>query len=474
VTTDCNQQTFDFHPLAGREVVARFDGGRITSDAGALLLRETEKATGIIKRFAACFTDHRNPRLIEHTVEQLIGQRVYALCLGYEDLNDHDTLRHDPLMAVLAGKPDPLGGDRHRRSDKGKALAGKSTLNRLELTPPRANRRSRYKKIVSDRAAIDQLFVDVFLESYETPPDAIVLDLDGTDDRVHGHQLGRFFNGYYGHYCYLPLYFFCGDHLLCARLRPGNVDSAAGALKQIKRLTAAIRERWPEVKIMLRGDSGFCREAIMAWCEVNNVDYVFGLAQNPRLLAKLATAMAQAKQQFEQTGEAARVFEDFSYSTLKSWSRSRRVVGKAEHLAKGPNPRFVVTSLSAEAKDARTLYEDVYCARGDMENRIKEQQLYLFADRTSAATMRANELRLQLSSIAYVLMTALQQRGLKDTELESAQCNTIRLRLLKIGAQIRVTVRKVWVSLAEGYPFAELFRKAYANLMGLRPTGPPG
>ncbi len=469
MSTECNQQSFAFHPLNSREVVARFDGGRITSDAGALLLREAERATGIIRQFAACFTDHRHPDLIEHSVYELIAQRVYALCLGYEDLNDHDTLRHDPLLAVLVGKDDPLGEDRVRQRDRGKALAGKSTLNRLELTPARADAHSRYKKITANRQAVADFFVRVFLQLQCQAPDSIVLDLDATDDPLHGHQSGRFFHGYYDCYCYLPLYIFCGDDLLCAKLRPCNIDASAGSVKELQRIIGLIRQRWPNVPIILRGDSGFCRESLMNWCEAQRVDYVLGLAQNKRLLKKIAAELIQAQQQYQHTHQAARIFADFSYQTRHSWTRSRRVVGKAEHLAKGSNPRFVVTSLSSDTHGAQSLYEDLYCARGDMENRIKEQQLALFADRTSAATMRANELRLWLSSVAYVLMTALQRLGLKETELAQAQCDTIRLKLLKIGARIRVTVRKVWVSLAESCPYQALFSQVYANLIGRYP-----
>lgn len=473
MTTECIQESFGFQSLGNREVVARFDGGKITSDAGALLLREVERRTGILRRFAACFTDHRDPERIEHTVEELIAQRVFALCLGYEDLNDHDQLRHDPLLAVMVGKVDPLGEERLRDEDKGKALAGKSTLNRLELSPVRAHRESRYKKIPVDRKAVADLFVRVFMESRAQRPDRLVLDLDATDDPLHGNQSGRFFHGYYGNYCYLPLYIFCGNDLLCAKLRPSNIDASAGALKEVQRIVAAIREKWPDVPIVLRGDSGFCREPIMNWCEHHGVDFLFGIGKNERLLRELQEELTQAKQQWQQTGQAARVFKDFSYQTLKSWSGARRVVGKAEHLDKGSNPRFVVTSLPADRWPAQALYEQEYCARGEMENRIKEQQLCLFSDRTSCATMRANELRLWFSSMAYVVMTALRRLGLQDTELAPARCDTIRLKLFKIGALIRVTVRKVWVALAESYPYQELFRKVYHNLVGIEPSPSP-
>ena len=466
--TQCNQKSFAFHPLPKREVRAAFDGGTITTDAGGLLLREVEKRTRIIGRFAACFRDHRKEEQVEHTVGELVAQRVYALALGYEDLNDHDQLRQDPLLAILADKPDPTGESRVRERDRGKALAGKSTLNRLELTKAEVAEKERYKKIVMEQAAVDRLLVEVFLEAYPEPPREIVLDLDATDDPVHGRQEGRFFHGYYGHYCYLPLYIFCEDHLLCARLRPSNIDASAGCLEEVKRIVAQIRQTWPGMKITLRGDSGFCREELMAWCEQNQVDYVLGLAKNERLKAEITEELAQARQQYAETGKAARVFKEFVYQTRESWSRLRRVVAKAEHLDKGANPRFVVTSLPAEKWEARRLYEDLYCQRGEMENRLKEQ-LMLFADRTSTALLRSNQNRLYISSIAYLLMEALRRLGLKHTDLAQAQAATIRLKLLKIGALIRITVRKVWVSMAGGYPYRDLFAQAYAQLQAPLP-----
>jgi hypothetical protein len=465
MTTECNAREFDFQGLGSRSVTARFDGGAITSDAGGLLLREVEAKTGILRRFAACFTDHRDPERVEHSVAELIAQRVFALALGYEDLNDHDTLRHDPLLAVLVGKADPTGQERRRREDRGKSLAGKSTLNRLELTPVGANEKSRYKKVVARHHDIESFFVETFLALHREPPKEIVLDLDATDDPIHGHQLGRFFHGYYDGYCYLPLYIFCGEHLLCAKLRPADIDGAAGSVKQLAKIIEPIRRVWPEVRIIVRGDSGFCRENVMCWCEENHVDYVLGLAKNARLSRILGKELHEAKLQFEATSQASRVFKDFTYQTRKSWSRERRVVGKAEHLAKGSNPRFVVTSLSAEELDARMLYEDLYCARGEMENRIKEQQLCLFADRTSCATMRANQLRLWLSSAAYTLLMTLRQFGLQGTEMATARCDTIRLKLLKVGALVRTTVRRVWISLSESCPYQRVFAQVYENLM---------
>lgn len=462
--TQCSGRLFDFQPLFRREVTVRFDGGTITSDAGGLLLREVEAKTQLLAELAKCFDDFRNPEVIEHTAEELVKQRVFALALGYEDLNDHDQLRADPLLATLVGKRDVTGQERRQQRDQGKPLAGKSTLNRLELTPVRATEKSRYKKIVARHKDIEQWFVRAFLQLHSQPPEEIVLDLDATDDPIHGHQLGRFFHGYYDGYCYLPLYIFCGEHLLCARLRPADIDASAGCVKQLARIIAEIRRHWPQVRIIVRGDSGFCRENLMRWCEENTVDYVLGLAKNKRLTKILGRALHQVQLQFEATGQPARQFEEFSYSTRKSWSRERRVVGKAEHLEKGSNPRFVVTSLSQERWDARALYEELYCARGEMENRIKEQQRYLFADRTSCQTMRANQLRLWLSSAAYVMLQALRQEGLKGTPLAKARCDTIRLKLLKIGALVQVTVRRVWFSLAESCPYQALFAQVFDNL----------
>jgi len=468
--TECNAKSLECHPLGSRKVVARFDGGAITSEAGGLLLREVESATGILRQFAACFTDRRDPNGIEHTVEELVAQRVYGLSLGYEDLNDHDALRHDPMLAALVGKLDPTGQDRKKASDRGKALAGKSTLNRLELTKEAAldagGEKDRYKKIEVIPSAVERLAVELFLQAHPIAPREIILDLDATDDPIHGAQEGRFFHGYYGGYCYLPLYIFCGEFLLAAKLRPSNIDASFGALDEVARIVDLIRRRWSEARIILRGDSGFCREPIMAWCEAHAVDYLFGLARNARLEKAIKGNLAQAQSLFEQTRQLARVFGEFSYQTLDSWSRSRRVIAKAEYLDKGGNPRFVVTTLADEPK---RLYEQIYCARGEMENRIKEQQLSLFADRTSAATIRANQIRLWFSSFAYILMQALRRLALKGTEMEKAQCQTIRLKLLKIGAQVKITVRKVWVSLAQGCPYQDLFLRAHENLRRLTP-----
>jgi hypothetical protein len=445
-------------------VVGEFSGVRVTSDAGALLLREVEASVRVIDRFAACFRDHRNPDLIEHSVRELVGQRVYGLCLGYEDLNDHDALRRDPLLATLVGKLDPTGQSRRRKRDKGCALGGKSTLNRLELTPREATSEARYKKVVYDGDAVDRLLVDLFLDAYAKAPEEIWLDLDATDDPLHGNQEGRFFHGYYRAYCYLPLYIFAGDHLLCARLRPSNIDGAAGSVEELERIVKPIRERWPNVRIVIRGDSGFCREPIMRFCENNGLDYVLGLARNSRLQNAIASQMEHARRKSLRTGRAARCFRSFRYRTHNTWSRTRRVIGKAEYLDKGANPRFIVTSLCGDRYDARTVYERLYCARGDMENRIKEQQLGLFADRTSTATMRANQLRLYLSSIAYVLMSELRRIGLRGTEMARAQVGTIRTALLKLGAVVTVSARRVFVQMSAAFTMSTLFRTILARL----------
>jgi Transposase DDE domain group 1 len=452
--TQCNVDLFGYEVVEGRQVVAAFDGGEVTSDAGGLLLGATDRAIGLVGRFAGCFIDDRAQAQVEHSIDAMVAQRVFGIALGYEDLIDHDQLRHDPVLATLAGKLEA------KRKDCA-PLAGKSTLNRLEhapLTP------SRYHKIGHDGAAIERLFVDLFLEAYETPPKEIILDLDATDDPLHGHQEGRFFHGYYDCYCYLPLYVFCGRHLLAAKLRRSNIDAAAGAVDEVKRIVAQIRARWPRVKILLRADSGFAREELMAWCEAHGIDYVFGLARNERLVGAIPEALAAAEAESLAQGGPARRFADFAWRTLDSWSRARRVVAKAEHLPKGPNPRFVVTSLSASVSAARTLYEELYCARGQVENRIKEQQLDLFADRTSAATMRANQLRLWFASFAYVLLDALRRIGLRHTQFASATCGTIRLRLLKIGAQVRKSVRRIKVAMASACPYQTEYHLAYLYL----------
>ena len=462
--TECTQTSFTFANHARRQVVARFDGGTITSDGGAVLLRQLEQRTGIVRQFAACFRDHRQAAQVEHSVRELVAQRVYGLALGYEDLNDHDQLRCDPLLALLSGKQDLAGAQRRRPRDRGKAGAGKSTLNRLELTPAEAGASSRYKKIVLDTGAADRLLTALYIQSQPRQPERIVLDLDATDDPLHGQQEGRFFHGYYGHYCYLPLYIFAGDQLLCARLRPANIDAAAGALEEVRRIVEQLRRVWPDVEILLRADGGFCRDEMLSWCEANAVGYVIGLPKNGRLQRHIQRRMKLARRRFAKTGKAARAFGDFRYRTRTSWSRRRRVVAKAEYLAKGENPRFVVTSLTAKQAAAQEVYETIYCARGEMENRIKEQQMGLFADRTSTAEFRSNQIRLYFSPIGYCVLEALRRLGLAGTKMARAQCTTIRLRLLKIGARMRITARKVWISLASGHAWAGVFEQVYENL----------
>ena len=452
--TECNQTQLAFEAHFSRQVVAEFSGERLSSDGGALLLRSVDRKIGLLRRVASCFQDGRDPQRVAHELPVLLGQRIYGLALGYEDLNDHEQLRHDPLLAMLAGQ---------RELDR--PLAGKSTLNRMELAPQGGAEGQRYHKILHSPEALDRLLVDLFLEAHAQAPSRIVLDLDVTDVPLHGQQEGRFFHGYYNHYCYLPLYIFCGEHLLCARLRPSNQDASAGSLTEVQRVVGQIRQLWPRVQIILRADSGFCREELMGWCEQHRVDYVFGLARNARLARILDPQMQQARQQHQSTGKAARVFAQFPYRTRNSWSRSRRVVGKAEYLEKGENPRFVVTSLEPCVWPAQILYEQLYCARGDMENRIKEQ-FSLFSDRLSTETMRANQLRLYLSSLAYVLLHALRRLALRGTEWAQAQVPTLRLRLLKIGAQVRITARRIWVRYSSAYPWPALLVSAWNALHG--------
>jgi hypothetical protein len=451
-----------FQAFNGRTVNASFDGGHITADAGGLLLREIEEGQAFIHRFSQCFKDLRDARFVEHSVYQLVSQRTYGLCFGNEDLNDHDQLRSDPLLALLCGKKDLEGKARRNARDRGKALAGKSTLNRLE-TAGDANR-PRYKKIIAETAALEEYFVQSFLRTTKKPPELLILDFDATDDPLHGKQEGRFFHGYYDCYCYLPLYVFCGDQLLWAQLRKADIDASDGALQVLQRLVKLIRHKWPLANILMRADSGFCREAIMSWCEANGVKFLFGLAKNKRLLKRITHTMKKAKRDWACSGRAARRYIQLSYRTRSSWSCPRRVVAKAEYMEKGPNPRFVVTNLTSWEYEPSQLYEKLYCARGEMENRIKEQQLYLFADRTSSATMKANQLRLWFSSLAYVILNELRSVGLRRTRMAEATCQSIRLKLLKIGAHVRVSVRRVVFSMASGYPDQDLFRSVLDNL----------
>jgi len=452
--TECSADLFGFAPVEGREVVGAFDGGAITSDAGALLLGAADRAIELTDRFAACFHDTRRQHLVEHEVATLLAQRVFGIALGYEDLNDHDELRHDPMMAVLAGK---LAARRENCAP----VAGKSTLNRLELGRLQP---TRYHKISHNPIAIRRLLVDLFLDAHERAPQQIILDLDATDDPVHGEQEGRFFHGYYDCYCYLPLYVFCGRHLLAARLRPASMDAAAGAVQEVARIIAQIRRSWPHVRILVRADSGFAREELMAWCEANGVHFLFGLQKNDRLVAAIASELERAEAKSRRTDKPARYFREFRYRTRRSWSRERRVIGKAEVTKDGANPRFVVTSLKRAECKPKYLYEKLYCARGDMENRIKECQLDLYADRTSTATMRANQLRLWLASFAYVLLCAVRRIGLHHTPFANASCGTIRLKLLKIGALVRVSIRRIKIAMASSCPAAEVWGCAAVRL----------
>jgi hypothetical protein len=451
---DCSPRLFEFEAVEGKKVMAGFDGGALTSNAGALLLGQLEQGLGLIRRFAGCFTDRRDPRFVEHRLETLLGQRIFALALGYEDLIDHDELRKDPVLAVLAGKL------RARREDC-EALAGKSTLNRLEMTPKRQG--AKYHKIDFHRAKADDLLVDLFVEAHERAPERIVIDLDATDIPLHGHQEGRFFHGYYRHHCYLPLYVFCGRHLLLARQRRSNIDAAAGSVEEVARMTGQIRRAWPRVRITLRADSGFAREALMAWCEANRVDFVFGLARNARLEAELASDLAKAKALSAASGQPARVFRDFHYQTIDSWSRSRRVVGKAEHTLLGANPRYVVTSFKASDWGPRALYEDLYCARGEAENRIGEQ-FELFADRASCESLAGNQLRLMFSAMAYVLVDTLRRIALRHTRFADASVHTIRLKLFKLAAQVRISVRRICFAITSNCPNQIEFEMAHLYL----------
>lgn len=451
---ECSARLMRFARVKSRDLVANFDGGRISSEGGALLLGAADRAIGLLDRLAACFNDGRAPGRVVHDLRTLLGQRIFGIALGYEDVVDHDELRHDPVLG-------PVLGCLEGKQTGCAPLAGKSTLNRLEHAPSSS---SRYHRIGYDGADIDRLFVDLFIEAHTKPPKQIVLDLDATDDPLHGHQEGRFFHGYYDCHCYLPLYIFCGEHLLLARLRRSNIDASAGAVEEVERIVGQIRHHWPKTQIILRADSGFARDELMNFCEQNQVDYVFGLARNERLVDHIHIDMAWAEEEAQTTGKPTRRFADFRWITRKSWSRKRRVVAKAEHLPKGSNPRFAVTSLKTKNWPAKALYEDLYCARGDMENRIKECQLDLFADRTSAATMMANQLRLWFASFAYVLITALRRIGLKHTQLERATPATIRLKILKIGAQIKVSCRRILVQMASACPWQNEFELAQSRL----------
>jgi hypothetical protein len=447
--TDCNSKPLAFSSLGPKHVVADFLGGRLTSDAGALLLREAAKATGLLEAIDAAIPDPRDPGRITHDQRSMIAQRVVAIALGYEDLNDHATLRVDPALQVAAGASPAADTP----------LASPSTLCRLE------NR--------VDRAALIRIsasLVDQFIASHATPPEHLILDFDATDDPVHGRQEGRFFHGYYDNYCFLPLYVFCGDELLTAYLRPGKIDASKHSRALLKLLVRRLRQAWPGVRITIRADSGFCRWKLMRWCDSHGVGYVLGLARNPALERLAVDWTGQAARRFKETAQPQRVFGSVAYAA-SSWDRRRRVLVKAEHTAQGPNPRFVVVNVPG---DPRELYEEVYCQRGEMENRIKEQQLDLFADRTSCHDFLANQFRLLLSSAAYVLVQALRRTALRGTDLERAQVGTIRLRLLKVAARVVVSARRVVFHLASSYPYAERFRAAFERVMSAAMPGRVG
>jgi hypothetical protein len=453
--TDCIQQTLAFQAVGSHRVEMDFEGGEVTSDAGALLLGEADSARRILGRFARrCFIDSRNRRLVIHSLESLLRQRVFGLALGYEDVNDHETLRGDAALRTLCGVDDPK-----------ERLAGKSTLNRVEVSAGTERRNARYHKIAFDPGAFHGLLRDLFFEAHAAAPAEIVLDLDATDFVLHGSQEGRYYQGYYRDYCYLPLYIFCGGHLLHAELRPSNIDASLGSIEAAAPIVAAVRKRWPACRIIVRGDSGFCRDDLMDWCERRGVSYILGKPQDKRLRKRCARRMEQARRRFLRTGEAARLYTSFGHRTRKSWSARRRVVAKCEHLAKGANPRFIVTNLLGCEIGNREIYEKGYCLRGDMENRIMEQ-LELFADRSSCTGFAANQLRMALSSMAYVLMNTLRG-ALAGTALEKAHPNTIRLRLLKIGARVRTSVRRILFSCASGYPWRETFLRCHKNLRAL-------
>ncbi len=456
--TECTPKQLEFDAVGRRKLVAAFDAEHISSDGGLVLLHRLDQRFGLMRKFAACFRDLRDPDLIHHSVEELVRQRVFGIACGYEDLVDHAALRHDPLLAAVVGKADPA-----------RQLASPSTLNRLELTPADATAQARYRKVVYDAQALEHFFVDAFLDAHRRPLREVVLDLDATDDPIHGTQEGRFFHGYYGNYCYLPLYIFAGDFLLCAKLRTSGIDASEGALEEVERIVARIRARWPATRLILRADSGFARDGLMTWCEDNGVDFVFGLARNKRLEEMIAmdSQLVRKVSLEERDGAPTRAYRELRYRTQDSWSRERRVVAKAEWLGDKHNPRFVVSSLSDKEHPARSLYEELYCARGDMENRIKEQQLDLFADRTSAHTLRANQLRLWFASVAYVLLNLLRHFGLKGTELERAQAGTLRLKLLKVAAIVRVSVRRVVLSLSAAAPVRDLFARIAEQLLSV-------
>jgi hypothetical protein len=476
-STDCKAEPLLFQDLGSRQVVADFSGGTLSSDGGVLLLRQVDAGLGVTRSLAQCFCDARQPIYVDHSVEQLLAQRLYGLALGYEDLNDHQGLRLDPLLATACGKVDPLGEDRFNPAHRGVALAGASTLNRLELSN---NKSSRAHKLAHDPAQIQACLLQMGVRCLPKQAEEVVLDLDAMGHRLHGLQEGRHYRAYYDEYCYLPLYVFVGAYPLWAQLRGGDKDGADGVVAALEAIVPAIRKRCRRARIILRGDSGFCREEILAWCEgQEEVYYCLGLAKNSVLVERLRPALARAQARWCLCGAAAvREFTEFTYQTVKSWSRPRRVIGKAEVTAQGPNPRFVVTNLPAHGfKDsedktrfmAARLYEELYCARGEMENVLKQQVLDLQADRMSTHYLASNQLRLWLATFAYLLLERMRALGLAGTELAQATVGSIRLRLLKVAAQVRVSVRRVYVQLSSAYPLQRLFRLCQRRLAAIAP-----
>jgi len=474
--TDCKGQPLLFQDLGPRKVVADFSGGTLSSDGGVLLLRQVDRGLGLSLHLAGCFYDQRDARLIDHPLRALLAQRLYGLALGYEDLNDHDWLRRDPLLATACDKRDPLGEDRLHPHPPGVALAGVSTLNRLELSN---NKYSRAHKLPHQPQQIEALLLTMGVRCLPRHAREVVVDLDAMGHRLHGMQEGRHFNAYYDDYCYLPLYVFVGEIPLWAQLRTCDHDGAHGVVAMLEKVVAAIRKRCRRARIILRGDSGFCREEIMAFCEgQREVYYCLGLGKNPVLIEKLGPTLAQAHERRCLSGAPnARAFAAFDYQTKKTWSRARRVVGKAEVTAEGDNPRFVVTNLPAqgfveeEEEDERfgpaRLYEEFYCARGEMENVLKQQVLDLKADRMSTHHLASNQLRLWLAAFAYLLLERVRTLGLRGTVLAQATVGSVRLKLLKVAAQVSVSVRRVYVRLSSAYPLQALFRLCHRRLMAL-------
>jgi hypothetical protein len=473
-----------FDDLGPRRVQADFSGGTLSTDAGALLLRQVDTNLGVAVELAQCFYDVRDPLWVDHSLEELLRQRIFGVALGYEDLNDHERLRLDPLLAVACGKTDPMGEHRILPQFRGIALAAPSTLNRLELSN---NKDTRCHKLSHDPAKIEACLLKLGARCLPKNAREIVVDLDAMGHRLHGFQEGRHFNAYYDDYCYLPLYAFVGDFPLWAQLRTAEHEAAHGAVPALEKIVAAIRKRCPKARIIVRGDSGFGREEIMAWCESQTeVYYCLGLAKNSVLIEKLGPALAQARARQCLSGAASvREFAELRYRTLESWSRERRVIGKAEVMNAGENPRFVVTNLPAEGfKDEEEeeeeeqqsrfsptrLYEELYCARGDMENLLKQQVLDLHADRMSTHYMASNQLRLWEAMFAHLLLERLRTQGLAGTELERATAGSLRVKLLKIAAQVRVSVRRVYVQMCGAYPLQALFRRCHRRLMALAPA----